>query len=83
MLAAEASIVLDLVDAVVQNVKEDEEGKIVINIDCWKVWESLTSETLKLSQLTGDGGSIISRIIELDRNSKIEFECVHVNKKKE
>ena len=36
-LAAEALIVLDLVDTVAQNMKQSEEGKIVINMDYRKV----------------------------------------------
>ena len=54
--------------------KESEEGKILINMDCRKVWELLTSEILKASQLSGDGGSIVIRIIELESKSKIELE---------
>ena len=65
-LDAEALILLDLVDTVVQNMKESEEGKIVTNMDCHKVWELLKLETLKASQLTGDSGSIISGTIELE-----------------
>ena len=37
-LAAEALIVLDLVDIVVQNMKESAEGKFSISVDCRKVW---------------------------------------------
>ena len=62
-----------------QNVKEAEEVNIVINMNCREFWELLTSDTLKASQLAEDGGSIISRIIELENKSKIEFEHVHVN----
>ena len=36
--AAEAWIVLDFVDTVVQNIKESEEGIILINMVCLKVW---------------------------------------------
>ena len=36
-LAAEALTVLNLVDAVVKNVKEVDEGKIIACIDCRKV----------------------------------------------
>ena len=69
---------LDLVYTVVQNMKETEEGKIVINMDCRKVWWLLTLETFKASPIEGYDGSIIIRIIELENKSKIEFECVHV-----
>ena len=43
-LAAEALIVLDFVDEVVQNMKGAEEGKIAINMDCGKVWEHLLAD---------------------------------------
>ena len=41
-LAAEALIVINLVKTVVLNMKGDKEGKIVINMDCRKVWKLLT-----------------------------------------
>ena len=47
-------------------------------VDFRKVWELLASETLKESQLAGDGGSIVSRIIESESKLKIESEYVHV-----
>ena len=78
VLDVEALIALDLVVTVVQNVKESEEVKILMNMDCQKVWELLTLETFKVSQLSGVGGSIISRIMEQESKSKIKFECVHV-----
>ena len=56
---------LDLVDTVVQNTKESEEGKTELKIDCHKVWELLKLERLKSSQLAWDGGSNVRRIIEL------------------
>ena len=65
-LALEELLVLDLVDAVVQRMKRTEEGKIIISMDCRKVWDLLTSKTLKTSHLVGDCGSIISKIIELE-----------------
>ena len=43
--------------------KEAKEGNFLMNMDCLTVWELLISETLKGSQLAGDGGSIISIII--------------------
>ena len=47
-------------------------------MDCKKIWEMVTSERLKASQFSGDVGSVISKILELERKSNIEFECVHV-----
>ena len=64
-------IELYLVGAVVHNMKGTEEDKIVININCRKVWELLISKTLKASQLAEDGGSIITKIIDLKSKSKI------------
>ena len=80
-LATEVLTVLDLVDTVVMNMKGAEEGKIVINMDCRKVWELLTSKKLKESHLAGDSGSIIIEIIELESKTKIEFECMHAKTK--
>ena len=69
-LSAEALVELDLVDAVVQNMKGDEEGKIVTRMDCLKVWELLTSKKFKVSQLLGDGQSTVSRIVEIENKKK-------------
>ena len=77
-LDTKALTVLDLVDTVVKMIKVVSEGKISMFIDCRKSWELITLETLKSSQLEGDGGSIISRIMELESKSKIEFENVQV-----
>ena len=46
------------------------------------MWELLKLEKLKANQLAEDSGSIISRIIELDTKSKIEFEHVHAKTNK-
>ena len=42
------------------------EGRIMMRADCHKTWELLTADALKESQLSGYGGSIISRIMELE-----------------
>ena len=78
-LAEEALIVLDLVEIVEQNMKGAEDEKIVINMDCIKVWESLMSKKLKASQLVRDSSSIISKMVELENKSQTEFE--HANAK--
>ena len=39
------------------------------------------ADRLKSSQLAGDGGSIVSRIIEIESKSSIEFEHAYVNTK--
>ena len=66
------------VNAVEINMRGCEEGKIKMHIDCKKEWEMITSDSLKASQLAGDGGSIISKILKVERNSHVEFEYVHV-----
>ena len=63
------------------NVRWYDEGKIKTPIDCRKLREFLTSNKLKASQFAGDGGSIISRIIELERKTKTEFEHAHVKQR--
>ena len=70
-LSAEAFIVLNLVDALAQNMKESEERNILTSMDFRKVCELLTSDALKSIRITGDSGSIVSRIIELEIKSKI------------
>ena len=62
-LATEPLIVIDLFDSVVRDMKGDEEGKIVMHMDCRKVRELLTLEELKESQRSGDNRLIISEII--------------------
>ena len=41
----------------------------------------VVADGLKASQLEGNGDSIVSRIIEIESKSKIDFEHVHVNTK--
>ena len=38
----------------------------------------VTSNRLKASQLVGDGGSISSKMLEVERRLKIEFELIHM-----
>ena len=49
-------------------------------MDYKKVWEMVTSERLKASQFAGDGGSISSKMLEVEKKSNIEFEHIHVRK---
>ena len=77
-LAAEAAILFALVNVVERNMRGHEEGKIKTHIDCKKIWEMVTSERLKSSKLAGHRGSIISKILEVERKSNIEFEHVHI-----
>ena len=77
-LAVEAAILLALVNVIESNTRGHEEGKIKMHMDCKKSWEMVTSERLKSSKLAGHRGSIISKILEVERKSNIEFEHVHV-----
>ena len=77
-LAAEAAILFALVNVVESSMRGYEEGKIKMYMDCKKMWEMVTSDSLKASQLAGDGGSIISKILEVENKSNIEFEYIHV-----
>ena len=70
-LAAEATILLALVKVVESNMRGCEEGKIKTHMHCKKAWEMATSDSLKASQLAGNGGSIIRKILEVERKSKI------------
>ena len=80
-LAVEVEILLDLIEAVEHNVKGYDDEKIKTCADCRKVWELLTSEKVKASKFAGDGGSMISRIIALERKIKIEVEHAHAKTK--
>ena len=73
VLAAEAEIVFDLAETIVNNMRGYDEGKINIHPDCRKVWDLLTADELKSIQFTGDRGSIASKIIELESKTKIKF----------
>ena len=42
---------------------------------------SIKIEKLKASQLSGDGGYIISKIIEVESKTKIKFDHVHLKTK--
>ena len=77
-LAAKAATLLDLSETVEINMRGNVKGKITINEDCRKPWEMVSADSLKVSQLEGDVGTIFSRIIEIESKSKIDFEHVHV-----
>ena len=72
-LAAEGATLLDLVEVVEINMRGYDEVKITMQAYCRKVWEMATANGLKASKLSGDGGSIISRIIEIESKSKFNF----------
>ena len=56
----------------------NESGKIKACINCKIVSDMLTSERIKAREFALDGGGIISKIMQLENESKIEFEHVHV-----
>ena len=64
-LASEAEIVFDLVEIVTRNMRRYDEGKIKTHADCFKMCKLLTADKFKACKLAGDGGSVISKIIEL------------------
>ena len=80
-IAAEATTVLDLVTMVVKNVVANEHGRLKVQTDCKVVCDLLVSERTKSSQLILDGGSAIRKIIEIEKESKMKFECIHVRTK--
>ena len=69
---------LDLYETLVHDMRGCDEGTIKMDTEFRKVWELLASDKSKLSQRAGDGGSIISNMIEFESNTKIEFEHVYV-----
>ena len=81
-LATEEAKSLDLVDSVEIKMRGHDEVKITIHADCRKAWEMVVNYGLKISQIEGDGGSTVSRIIEIESKSEIDFEHIHVNTKK-
>ena len=73
---------MDLIEAVETSTRGNDEGKIKIHAYFRKTWEMATADGIKTSQLEGHGVSIVSRIIEIERKSKIKFEHAYVNAKK-
>ena len=73
LLATEAVMALDLVKAVEHSLRGYDEGKIKTHADYCKVQELLISDEVKSRQFVGDGGLIISKIIELESKTRIEF----------
>ena len=63
-LAADAAMLLDLVEVDISMRWHDEE-KIMIHADYRKAWEMVVADGLKEMQLEGDGGSIVSDVIEI------------------
>ena len=66
-IAAEELIILDLVKTMAQNVAQDGAGLLNTCTYCKVVWEMLTVDRLKARQCALDGGSTISKIIEIEK----------------
>ena len=45
------------------------------------MWGLLSADALKSSQYAGDRGVIISKILVLEKKSKVEFELIHLKAK--
>ena len=79
-LAGEHVAVLELVQAIVTNTKNLDEGKILVHVDSSQVSNALNMRTkdVKASMLAGDGGAFISQTHQIKENTKVRIECVHV-----
>ena len=66
-----------------KNVGSDDYGMLKMCADCEVVCDLLIIERLNVSQLELDGGSVISKIIETEKNSNVQFEKNHVKTKKD
>ena len=54
---------LDLVETVAKNMKNENEGALKTHVDCKTAWYFLTDDMLKANQHAMDGGSIMSKIL--------------------
>ena len=52
------------------------------HLDCEVASEMLTGDMLKENQCSTDGGFIASKMLEIERKSKFQFECTHVKNSK-
>ena len=78
VMTTEALIMLDLVATVVRNIGAKERGKLKVCANCKVMCDVLTLDIIKASQFALDGGSIISKIVQLERESEVDFEHMHV-----
>ena len=67
VIAAEETITLDLVMIVLKNVGLDDYGMLKVHADCKVVCDLLIAKRSKAIQLALDGGSMISKIIEIEK----------------
>ena len=77
-VAEEVLIVLDLAQPVSRNMRNENEGNFKIHVDWKLVWAILVADRFKASQCAMDRGSIINKIIEIERESKVSFEHTRV-----
>ena len=63
--------------------RNENEGTLKYTWMCKAAWELLTDNILKTNQCALDGGSIVSKILEIERESKVQFEHMHVKTSKE
>ena len=82
-VAAEALMILDSVQMVAQTIGKDDAGSMNMHADCKLLWEFLTVNMIKASQRALNGGSTMSRNVEIKSNNKIQFECTHVKTKQD
>ena len=73
VIAAEAITMLCLVKKIVRNVGVNESGKRKACTDCEIVSDMLTLDKIKASPFALDGGEIISKIIQIEKECKIEL----------
>ena len=73
---------LDLVETVARNMKNWNEGALKTHTNCKKAWGLLTDDMFKANQHAMDGGSIMSKSLEVERKIKVQFEdmCVKTTK---
>ena len=69
---------LDLVTTVVKNIGANACGKLTVHAYCEIVSDMLILDGIKANQLSLDGGVIISKNTHVEKECKIEFECIHV-----
>ena len=74
-------IILELVTIVVKNVGVNECGRLKAHADCKIVSDLITLDRIKVNRFALDGGVIISKIMQIEKERKIEFEHVHVRTK--
>ena len=74
---------LDLVKTVTQNIGKDDAGLLNARAYFKVAWEILTDDRLKASQCSLDGGSAISKIVEIEKKSNAQFEIQHVKTKQD